>query len=54
MKLMLDHTQVRNLHALLGDAACRRELNSRNLQQAFQDRLTLSVEEKSDIGLERR
>ena len=51
MKLMLDHTQRLNLHALLG--AQRADVGSIRAIWAIQDRLALSAEEEKSIELKR-
>jgi hypothetical protein len=51
MKLMLDHTQRLNLHALLG--AQRADVGSIRAIWAIQDRLALDPEEEKAIDLKR-
>ena len=51
MKLMLDHTQRLNLHALLG--AQRADVGSIRAIWAIQDRLALSADEEKAIDLKR-
>lgn len=51
MKLMLDHTQRLNLHALLG--AQRADVGSIRAIWAIQDRLALSADEERAIELKR-
>jgi|SRR5579884_1220172 len=51
MKLMLDHTQRLNLHALLG--AQRADVGSIRAIWAIQDRLALDPEEEKAIELKR-
>jgi len=51
MKLMLDHTQRLNLHALLG--AQRADVGSIRAIWAIQDRLALSADEEKAIELKR-
>jgi len=51
MKLMLDHTQRLNLHALLG--AQRADVGSIRAIWAIQDRLALSADEEKTIELKR-
>ena len=51
MKLMLDHTQRLNLHALLG--AQRADVGSIRAIWAIQDRLALSAHEEKAINLKR-
>jgi len=51
MKLMLDHTQRLNLHALLG--AQRADVGSIRAIWAVQDKLALSADEESAIDLKR-
>jgi hypothetical protein len=51
MKLMLDHAQRLNLHALLG--AQRADVGSIRAIWAIQDRLALSAEEEKAIDLKR-
>jgi len=51
MKLMLDHTQRLNLHALLG--AQRADVGSIRAIWAVQDRLALSADEEKAIELKR-
>ena len=51
MKLMLDHTQRLNLHALLG--AQRADVGSIRAIWAIQDRLALDTEEEKAIELKR-
>ena len=51
MKLMLDHTQRLNLHALLG--AQRADVGSIRAIWAVQDRLALSADEEKAINLKR-
>jgi len=51
MKLMLDHTQRLNLHALLG--AQRADVGSIRAIWAIQDRLALSADEEKAINLKR-
>jgi hypothetical protein len=51
MKLMLDHTQRLNLHALLG--AQRADVGSIRAIWAIQDRIALSADEEKAIELKR-
>jgi len=51
MRLMLDHTQRLNLHALLG--AQRADVGSIRAIWAIQDRLALSADEEKAIDLKR-
>ena len=51
MKLMLDHTQRLNLHALLG--AQRADVGSIRAIWAIQDRLALDVDEEKAVELKR-
>lgn len=51
MKLMLDHTQRLNLHALLG--AQRADVGSIRAIWAIQDRLALDTDEERTIELKR-
>lgn len=51
MKLMLDHTQRLNLHALLG--AQRADVGSIRAIWAIQDRIALSADEEKAIDLKR-
>jgi len=51
MKLMLDHTQRLNLHALLG--AQRADVGSIRAIWAIQDRLALDADEEKAIELKR-
>ncbi len=51
MKLMLDHTQRLNLHALLG--AQRADVGSIRAIWAIQDRIALSTDEEKAIELKR-
>lgn len=51
MKLMLDHTQRLNLHALLG--AQRADVGSLRAIWAIQDRLALSADEEKALDLKR-
>jgi hypothetical protein len=51
MKLMLDHTQRLNLHALLG--AQRADVGSIRAIWAIQDRLALSADEEKTIETKR-
>jgi len=51
MKLMLDHTQRLNLHALLG--AQRADVGSIRPIWAIQDRIALSADEEKAINLKR-
>lgn len=51
MKLMLDHTQRLNLHALLG--AQRADVGSIRAIWTIQDRLALSADEEKTIELKR-
>ena len=51
MKLMLDHTQRLNLHALLG--AQRADVGSIRAIWAIQDRLALDEAEEKAVGLKR-
>ena len=52
MKLMLDHTQRLNLHALLG--AQRADVGSIRAIWAIQDRLALSADRKTPLGILRQ
>jgi len=51
MKLMLDHTQRLNLHALLG--AQRADVGSIRAIWAIQDRIALDAEEEKAVELKR-
>lgn len=51
MKLMLDHTQRLNLHALLG--AQRADVGSIRAIWAIQDRIALDVDEEKAVELRR-
>jgi hypothetical protein len=51
MKLMLDHTQRLNLHALLG--AQRADVGSIRAIWAIQDRIALDAEEEKAVDLKR-
>ena len=51
MKLMLDHTQRLNLHALLG--AQRADVGSIRAIWAIQDRIALDADEEIALGLKR-
>ena len=51
MKLILDHTQRLNLHALLG--AQRADVGSIRAIWAVQDRLTLDADEEKGVELKR-
>lgn len=51
MKLMLDHTQRLNLHALLG--AQRADVGSLRAIWSIQDRITLDLEEERTLELKR-
>jgi hypothetical protein len=51
MKLMLDHTQRLNLHALLG--AQRADVGSIRAIWAIQDKLALDAEEEKSLELKR-
>src|SRR5512140_1132233 len=51
MKLMLDHTQRLNLHALLG--AQRADVGSIRAIWAIQDRLALAADEEKAVELKR-
>ena len=51
MKLILDHTQRLNLHALLG--AQRSDVGAIRAIWAIQDKLALDAEEEKAIGLKR-
>ena len=51
MKLILDHTQRLNLHALLG--AQRADVGSIRAIWAIQDKVALADEEEAAIGLKR-
>ena len=51
MKLMLDHTQRLNLHALLG--AQRADVGSIRAIWALQDKIALDPEEEKSLGVKR-